>query len=424
MEQRMNLHCLGINHRTAPIEVREKMWFSADDARPALSILREGHFRECVLISTCNRTELYYVLPDRLTNGSPAWKTLSALKHDQGVIQEHHFYHLSSLKAAQHLFKLASGIDSMVLGDIQILNQLKSAFALAQESRTSGLLLNRLFNNALHVGKRVRTETEIDDGAISVGYAAAELATKIFQDLSGKTALLIGAGETGELTAKHLHGHRLGRLLITNRTRDRAEALRTQLEGSVVDFEQLKTVLPKVDIVISSVAVPGYVLSKADLQDAMKQRDNRTLVIIDLGMPRNIDPGANTLGNVFLNDIDTLNDIVDRNLERRKAEIPDVQRIILEELVKFNEWHNSLQVGPTIQDLRSQFEHIRQEEVTKTHFTSNVEDEVAVLTKRIVNKILHEPMVNLRTGMSHEGAHERIALLRSLFGLSAENDAA
>ncbi|MBI4810214.1 MAG: glutamyl-tRNA reductase [Ignavibacteriales bacterium] len=277
----MNIFCLGINHRTAPIEVREKLWFSSTELPFVLSDLKEKHFRELVLVSTCNRTELYFV-SEQITNNDSLWKILSAQKNVENDVHGSHFYLLTSLSAVKHLFGVTSGIDSMVLGDVQILNQMKEAFSLAQQNQATGLLLNRLFTTAFRVGKRARTETEIGEGAVSVSYAAAELASKIFEDLTKHTALLIGAGETGELTAKHLASRNLGNILISNRTRKRAEELAATLNGDVIDFEKLLEALDRVDIVISSVESPEYILKVKDIRQKMKTRGNRPLFINSL----------------------------------------------------------------------------------------------------------------------------------------------
>lgn len=422
----MNIHCLGINHRTAPIEIREQLWFSNDEVHSFLPLLKDVHMTECVLVSTCNRTELYYLPRNGEDKGTPYWKMLATHKRAGSDVQQHHFYGLTSLNCVKHLYNVAGGVDSMVLGDVQILGQIKDAFAVAQDCKSTGIMLNRLFTKALHVGKRVRTETEIGEGAVSVSYAAAELAAKIYEDLSKRTTLLIGAGETGKLTAKHLQGKGLGKLLLANRTRERAVAVAAQLGGIVVDFQNITGELAKADIVISSVNTSEYILSTTDLQLAMKQRNNRPLFLIDIGVPRNIDPEANGIDNVFLHDIDALNHIIDTNLARRRAELPKVHRIVLDEITEFSTWANSLQVSPTIQQLRDQFETIRASEVEKHrhHFTPEKQEEIELLTRRIVNKILHTPMVNLKNGEGGEGTDEtrhKIYLIRHLFGLDKKS---
>ncbi|MBI4546380.1 MAG: glutamyl-tRNA reductase [Ignavibacteriae bacterium] len=418
----MNIFCLGINHRTAPIEIREKFWYSSDEIRAFLPVLKQHVAQECVLISTCNRTELYYLPQEQSVYDGSLWQMLASQKNASNVVREENFYSLSSLNAVKHLFNVASGIDSMVLGDVQILGQTKEAFTIAQQSRCTGIFLHRLFQTAFHVGKRVKTETEISEGAVSISYAAAELASKIFEDLSRHTALLIGAGETGKLTAKHLVSRNVKKLIIANRTRQRAEELSAQLGGLVIEFEDMAQQLQHVDIAISSVESHNYILSTHDLHRIMKLRGNKPLFIIDLGVPRNIDPSANAIDNVFLHDIDALNHIVDNNLAHRKAEIPKVQHIVMDELIQFNNWYNSLQVTPTIQELRERFESIRENELKKHrhHFPLETQSELDTLTKRIINKILHTPMVNLRNGtgeLEEDETRRKVHIIRTLFGL-------
>lgn len=418
----MELICLGINHRTAPVDIREKMWFSTDELRSFLPRLHSGDAEECVLVSTCNRTELYYVPKNDKIDPWNVWIQMTAAKPGAESMARDHFYVIPSFHAVKHLFNVTAAADSMILGDVQIIGQVKEAFQLAGELRTTGILLNRLFTSALHLGKRVRTETEIGEGAISVSYAAAELAGKIFEDLSRRTALLIGAGETGELAAKHLCSRRLGRLRIANRTRERAENLARQLGGEAIDFSTVTEALHDVDILISSVTIDGYLFTADDLRRIVRLRGGKPLFIIDIGVPRNIDPGANTIETIFLNDIDALNHIIDNNLVNRLAEIPRVRMIIWDELVKFHAWHSSLEVAPTIELLRDQFEAIRREEVEKhrQRFPVEKQEDLEILTRRIVNKILHTPMVNLRNNAGPDAPDQlrnKLHLLRYLFGL-------
>jgi glutamyl-tRNA reductase len=418
----MNLIALGINHRTAPIEIREKLWFSSEEIRQTLPKLKGSFLKECVLISTCNRTEVYGIHNDGEIESAELLKLLATLKNASSIVMEEHFYELHSSLAASHLFKVSSGIDSMVLGDFQIVNQIKEAYVLASESKTIGKLMVRLFDTAFHVGKRSRTETKISDGAISVSYAAVELANKIFADLNKHTALIIGAGETSELTAKHLTGKNIGKLIFTNRTREKAEALAHEHGGTVVDFDNYVSELKNVDIIIGSVTIPSYILTQQQIQKAMKERGNNPLFIIDIGVPRNVEPATSKIDNVFLYDIDALNHMVDQNLESRRAEIPKVKKIIFEELEQFYTWYKSLQVTPTIQELREQFEAIRVEEISKNinRFPKENQELVEILTKRIVNKILHTPIVNLKNGTNGDIDDEtinKISLIRNLFGL-------
>ncbi len=418
----MNLITIGINHRTAPIEVREKIWYSTEETKNILPQLKGKFFKECVLISTCNRTEVYGIPIDEVEEGKGVVDLLISFKDSGNIVQHDHFYELHSSLAVSHLFKVVSGIDSMVLGDVQIISQMKEAYLTASNMKTVGKFTARLFDTAFHVGKRSRTETEIGEGAVSVSYAAVELANKIFADLSKHTALVIGAGETAQLTAKHLQSKNIGKLVFTNRTREKAEAIASELKGSVIDFDSFHAELKNVDIIISSVTIPSYILTAQQIQGAMRQRHNNPLFIIDIGVPRNIDPEVSKIDNVFLNDIDALNNMIDKNLEKRRVEVPKVKKIIFEELEQFYNWFKSLQVNPTIQELRTQFELIREDEVRKNinRFSETDKELVEILTKRIVNKILHTPIVNLKNGTNTEADEDtmnKVSLLRHLFGL-------
>jgi glutamyl-tRNA reductase len=421
----MNLLSIGISHNTASLDVREKIWMSADETKAVLSQLKGKYFSEAMLVSTCNRTELYGITPGTQVDDAELKQFLIGFKAAGESVKPEHFYGNFSGGAISHLFKVAAGVDSMVIGDIQILNQVKEAFNLSTEIGAMGPVMNRLMQATLHVGKRVRTETAICEGAVSVSYAAVELASKIFADLSKKSALLIGAGETGELTMKHLIGKGIGKVLVANRTRTKAEALVASLgvNGGVVEYEHLQDALRTVDIVITSVNSPTYIVKPEHAKSVMKQRSNNPLFIIDISVPRSVDPSCNKVENVFVYDMDSLSAIVDRNVEKRKAELPKVRTIIREEVVEFFKWHNSLQVGPTIQELTATLEMIRQQEVEKNinRFKHEDRELVEMLTKRIVNKILHQPISNLRNG-AQNGARgtetiNRIKALRDLFGI-------
>ena len=420
----MNLLSIGISHQTAGVEVRERMWLSEDEMRRAVSLLKERFFSEVMLVSTCNRTELYGLNGTASVGLEDLKEFLIGFKQAADLVKPEHFYGSTAEDAVRHLFTVATGADSLIVGDIQILNQVKEAFGLAREANTLGPVMHRLMQETLHVAKRARTETAICEGAVSVSYAAVELASKIFADLSKKSALLIGAGETGELTMKHLVGKGIGKIFLANRTREKAEALTRELGGSVVDYESLVDMLRVVDIVITSVNAPSYVVLPQHVHKVMKQRGNNPLFLIDIGVPRNVDPASRKIENVFLYDIDALSTIVDRNLERRKSEIPAVRTIVEEQLAEFGHWLESLAVGPTIQEFRASLESIRQEEVDRNINRFKPEDRelVDLVTRRIVNKILHLPTTILKqTGK--DGEQEtvaRVKALRDLFGIGKE----
>jgi glutamyl-tRNA reductase len=428
----MNLVLTGINHRTAPLAVREKLWFSDNELPPVLARLRNRLFAECLVISTCNRTELYGFADNQTREEAEkvAHEAASALiefKSAAGSVTPEHMYRHFDYHAAGHLFKVAGGIDSMVIGDIQILSQIKSHYTLAFSSHTTGMYLNRLVQTALRVGKRTRAETTIAEGAVSVSYVAVELASKIFSNLAERKVLLIGAGETGELTAKNLIAHGVRSIAVANRTRSKAEDLVRELGGgSIVDFEQREAAVHEMDVVISSVSGADYVLTADQVRRALRARGNSPLLLVDIGVPRNIDPAADELENVFLHDLDSLSTIVGRNLERRKAEIPAVNAIVLEELAGLRQWFESLQVKPTISELRELFEITRSDEVKKhiNRFAPHDQELVELVTRRIVNKLLHLPTTNLKNGdgESVEEQHRKIHTIRGLFGLHRHDD--
>ena len=423
----MDLFSLSINHRTAPLEIREKLWFSDDEARAGVHELKKRFFGECMLFSTCNRTEVYGVNPHAQVSGGEVRRFLIHQKKASEAVKHEHFVSSISDEAVEHLFRVSGGIESMVIGDIQILNQVKVGFKLAMEERTLGPVLNRLMQASLHVGKRARSETTICEGAVSVSYAAVELANKIFNDLSSKSVLLVGAGKTGELTIKHLISRGIGRIRIANRTRSKGEALVASLGGEVADFDRLPEALAGVDIAITSVKSHDPILRQEDIQRVMKIRQKSPLFLIDLGVPRNIHAGVRKMDNVFLYDLDSLGAVVERNLDRRMDEVPAVEKIVGEEKTAFVSWYNSLQVGPTIHELRETIESIRTQEVQKNinRFRQEDRELVELVTRRIVNKILHHPITSLKqqneNGEPKGEALAKIHALREMFRLGDQN---
>jgi len=418
----MNLLCVGISHHTAPLDVRERLWFSSEEIRQTLPLLKPIGISECVMFSTCNRTELYMLTEDNTRLSEEIKRMLITQKSADGKVQPSDLFSLTAGDAARHLFRVAAGTDSMVLGDVQILAQVKDGFHLATELATAGFFMNRLFQLAFRAGKRARTETEIGDGAVSVSYAAVELAEKIFDDLHKKSALVIGAGETAELTATHLRGKEIGKLFITNRTQERAEQLAEKVQGVVIPFNNWFDILPDVDIVISSVEVNRFVLAASDIQRTLKHYGSKILFIIDIGVPRNIDPEVKNIENVFLYDLDKLNLMVEENLQKRRAEIPKVEAVITEVLAELTHWYSSLEVNPTITALTQFMENIRQEELAKNinRFDPKDRELVELVTKRMINKIIHAPIVNLRNGQEtllSERLH-KMSAIQKLFGLA------
>lgn len=427
----MNVILVGINHRTAPLEVREKLWLSNDEIKELGKQLCNSVLTECFILSTCNRTEVYGVIPPTNGNGTDVAHTIETVfqrlvefKSVQNIVRREHTYTFSTVKGATHLMKVAAGIDSMILGDVQILNQVREHFHLAHETQTTGMVLHRLVQAATRVGKRTKHETHITSGAVSVSYAAVELSVKIFADLQSKSVLLIGAGETGELTAKLLVSRGITNFFVANRTKSKAEELTASLGGNVIEWEALESELPKMDIIISSVSAPNYILNKQQIESARKSRQDKTLVIIDIGVPRNVDPAVNEIENVFLHDLDSLKHIVDQTLQKRQLEIPKVNAIIHEELLEFHEWMEALEVVPTIRDLKLHFEQVREEEVGRLahRFSDDQKKLVTTITRRIVNRLLRDPVLGLKDGAdrSREETNKTLHIVRKLFGLKEE----
>ncbi len=418
----MDLLLVGLNHKTASVEVREKLYYTAEETEKILPEISRSFLKEAVLLSTCNRTELYGILKSEEIKPEQLIDFLIDKKEAVGIVSPSHFYIMRSYDAVRHLLEVASGIDSMLIGDVQILGQVKDAYEIAVKCGVVGTLLHEVFHTAFRTGKRAKSETSISEGAVSISYAAVELAEKIFADLSKKKGMLIGAGETAELTAKHLVAHGISELYIANRTIERAQKLAEQFNGKVIKLEEIADKLTEVDIIISSVTVNNYILTFPQVKNALSKRGNKPILIIDIGVPRNVEPRIKDIENVFLEDIDSLESIAKANYERRLNEIPKVQRIIDEELKKLIKWYESHQVAPTIKLLRDRFEEIRQLELEKYRNKFSPEDfqKVDALTKSLVNKLLHVPTVNIRESSNGKPESEKIKFIqfvRELFGL-------
>lgn len=418
----MDLLLVGLNHKTASVEVREKLYYTLEETEKILPEIVYLFLKEAVLLSTCNRTELYGILKSEEIKPEQLIDFLINKKEAGGVVNPSHFYIMRSYDAVRHLLEVASGVDSMLIGDVQILGQVKDAYEIAVKCGVVGTLLHEVFHTAFRTGKRAKSETSISEGAVSVSYAAVELAEKIFADLSKKKGMLIGAGETAELTAKHLTARGINDLYIANRTIERAQKLAEQFNGKVIKLEEITDKLAEVDIVISSVTVDNYILTFQQVKNAISKRGNKPILIIDIGVPRNVEPRVKDIENVFLEDIDSLESIAKANYERRLNEIPKVQQIIDEELKKLAKWYEAHQVAPTIKLLRDRFEEIRRLEIEKYKNKFSPEDfeKVDALTKSLINKLLHTPTVNIRESSNGKPESERIKFIqfvRELFGL-------
>lgn len=418
----MNLLAISINHHTAPVELREAVHLSSDEIKEQLKALNGTVLNESFIISTCNRTEIYGIPAKSNLNYVDLENFLIERKPVNGITDEN-FQKFFSCSAINHLFKVASGIDSLLIGDNQILGQVRESFTLAEENNSVGFLTKRVFDAALKVGKRVKTETTISDGAITVSYAAVQLIEKIFSNLSKKSALVIGAGETGQIAAKHLRDKNIGKLVITNRTYEKAEKLAEEVHARIVPFSQLKESAHEYDIIISATSSPDLLLTFDDVKAIMKKRNNAATVLMDIAVPRDISPESKKIENVFYHDVDSLKIIVDQNMKRRRDEIPKVQSIIMEELVAFYNWYNSLEVAPTIKSLRDFFETVRAEEVKNqvNRFSEADREKVDILTKRIINKLLHHPTMELKRlsekGVNSPESATKISFVREMFGI-------
>ncbi|RPI69044.1 MAG: glutamyl-tRNA reductase [Ignavibacteriales bacterium] len=421
----MNLIAVCVNHHTAPVDVRESVFLHSDETRNFINDVKGKFLKEGVVISTCNRTEIYGLPVNQQITSKDIQNFLLEYKSKKELSGEF-FNHYISKTAIEHLFSVAAGIDSLLIGDNQIFKQVKESFETSDEMHFSGFIMKRIFDAAIRVGKRAITETSISEGAVTVSYAAVQLIEKIFSTFNKKSALIIGTGETGEIAAKHLRDKGIGRLALTNRTFEKAEKLANELNTAVFPFDSFKEHLYKFDIIISATSSDNLIISKHDIEAAMKKRNYASMILMDIAIPRDIDPSSASIDYVFYHDIDSLNIIVEQNLEKRKAEIPKVKTIIDEEVTNFLNWYNSLEASPTIKCLRDHFEAVRSEEIEKNinKFSESDREKLDIVTKRIINKLLHHPTVELKknseTGDNDESAM-RINIIRELFGIDKKD---
>ncbi len=391
----------GINHRTAPVELREKLAFDSAELPGALLLLQAEGAREALVLSTCNRVEVAAVVD----NDKPSEALLDVLVAGRGGITTEllrpHLYVFESQQAMRHLFRVAASLDSMIVGEPQILGQLKQAYAQARDHGTIGTTLDAVLTHAFRVAKRIRTETEIGESAVSVSYAAVELAREIFGSLSGKRVLIVGAGKMSESAARHLLRAGAQEIFITNRTPARAHELSELFHGKVLPYETFLEHLDEMDIVITSSAAPGFVLTREGVRRAIDARKRQPMFLIDIAVPRNVDPGVNSLEHAFLYDIDDLQRLADRNLQARREVAQQAESIITEEVARLESRLRTRDVTPTIVSLQEQLEAIRREALLRfrprlTALTPNQEEAVEALTRAIVNKIAHGPISEIR----------------------------
>jgi glutamyl-tRNA reductase len=419
---------LGLNHKTAPVEIREKLSFSAAEVEETLPRIKQlPGIAEAMFLSTCNRVEVYFTC-DEPQEAPRTVKAFLAAYHEIPLdLFDACLYVHNSHEAVRHVFRVAASLDSMVLGEPQILGQIKDAYRLALKHRASGVVINRLLHKAFSVAKRVRTETGVASSAVSISFAAVELSKKIFETLRGKVAMLVGAGEMAELAAQHLLNNGVEKIVVANRTFERGLKLAEQFGGEAVRFEELSEQLANVDIVISSTGAPHLVITADNVRAVMRRRRQRPIFFIDIAVPRDIDPAINEIENAYVYDIDDLQNVIESNISERQREALRAERIVEEEAVKFKGWLKVLEVAPTITCLHEKAEDIRQRELKKTlahlkGLSAEQAEAVDVLTHSIVHKLLHDPIICLKC----PGEERREALLdaaRRLFNLDAASAA-
>ena len=417
-----NIVLIGLNHNTAPVALRECLAFSGDEAQGALTTLHQDPaIDELMILSTCNRVEIL----TRAAGGCSAQEAVGdfLVRFKQAPMDEnsHAFYVHRGEAAVRHIFRVAASLDSMILGEPQILGQMKAAYRLATEQKCTGVMLNRLMHRAFSVAKRIRTETGIGDQAVSISYAAIELAKKIFGRLDGKPALLIGAGEMAELAVEHLIRSRAGTVFVANRTFERGLALAEAFAGTAIAFEEIEQYLEKVDIVISSTGAPGFVVDRRQVQGMMRARRNRPIFFIDIAVPRDIDPAVNRVNNAYLYDIDDLSGVVRSNIEDRRREAVKAERIVEEAVVQFRRWAEGLAVVPVIKALRGKIGAIVAAEVGKTRQSLGLSGAEAEALERMagamINKILHDPTRQLKGEGPRANRSVDLDTVRRLFNL-------
>ncbi len=413
----------GLNHKSAPVEVRELLAFDAGSIPVALQALKSRPgFVEGMILSTCNRVEVTVASDDGASSDALVDGFLAENRNVDPVRFQPYLYRYSGGDAIRHLFRVACSLDSMVVGEPQILGQLKSAYAVAREHGAVSGFLETLLGRAFNVAKRVRTETEIGSSAVSVSFAAVELAREIFGSLKDRSILLIGAGKMSEAAARHLSRNGVTRIFVANRTAARAEEMARMYRGAIVDYARLNDVLPEMDIVLTSSAAPGFVLTRDQVKRAVEARRNRPVFLIDIGVPRNIEPSVNKLANVFLYDIDDLREVVGRNLSNRAEIATEAERIVAEETERMIGRLKVREVTPVIVSLQEQLETLRSGEFARFRSkmgTLSAEQEEAIeqLTRGIVNKIAHGPVTELRRQAAQPEGMQIIDVIRKVFRL-------
>jgi glutamyl-tRNA reductase len=422
----MKVFVAGLNHKIADVDVREKLAFNGPKLEEGLKRFRElPEVHEAIILSTCNRVELYANVKDNQRAAEAVKTFLSEFHNINRSSLDAGLYIYDGVNAVRHIFRVASSLDSMVVGEPQILGQLKDAFELALSQKTTGILLNKLMKKAISVAKRVRTETRIAENAVSISFAAVELAKKIFTDLSKRVFMLLGAGEMAELAAKHLISSGVKEVLVSNRTYERACDIAKEFNGKPVRFDEFIDEMARADIVICSTGAPDYIVTKGQMQKVMKERKQRQVFLIDISVPRNIDPETNDLDNVYLYNVDDLQGVVDSNLFERKKEAEKAEKIIDEELETFLRWQSTLDSVPTIIAIREKAEEIKKEELDKlfhkiTGMGEKEREAIEYMAAALINKMIHPPTAALKE--DSEDKDVLVATIRKLYGIDGKKE--
>jgi len=420
----MTLLALGINHKTAPVSLRERVTFSTESIEQALtSLLQQPLVEGGVVLSTCNRTELYLSVEQQENLQEQLVKWLCDYHHlSEDEVRKSLYWHHDN-EAVSHLMRVASGLDSLVLGEPQILGQVKKAFAESQNGRAVSGELERLFQKSFSVAKRVRTETDIGASAVSVAFAACTLARQIFESLSELTVLLVGAGETIELVARHLHQHNVRHMMIANRRRARAQVLATEVNAEVISLQDIDSRLAEADIIISSTASPLPIIGKGMVERALKARRNQPMLMVDIAVPRDIEPEVGKLANAYLYSVDDLHSIIQNNLAQRKAAAIQAETIVEQESSNFMAWLRSQGAVEIIRDYRSRADIIRADAEAKAIAAiaqgADVQAVIHELAHKLTNRLIHAPTRSLQQAAS-DGDVERLQILRDSLGLGQQ----
>ena len=415
----MQLALVGLSHKTAPVEVRERLAFENGDMNDALrSLVSRDGISEAMILSTCNRVEVLVEASDE----APARDFLSAYHRVPSESIVKHLYTLRNNDVVRHVFRVASSLDSMIVGEPQILGQIKEAYRFAHDAGTVGVHIGSVMDRAFVVAKKVRTETGIARSAVSVSYAAVELARKIFGNLQGKSVMIIGASKMGELSAKHLKRAGVSMVAVTNRTFERAVEMAQAFDGAAIPFEHLSDHIDRADIVISSTGAPHFVITKPEAERIIRQRKNKPIFFIDIAVPRDIDPAVNQIDNVFLYDIDDLQQVVDENIKERMSEAVRAEALVDDEVRAFRSKLRTREIVPTIVELRGTLEKLRRDEIERNrkHLgTMNPEQQEALerITQSMINKILHHPITQLKDRAHEPDGPDYVKFVRKIFNV-------